>query len=51
MYKNPMPNHVSSNGSVNALETRGPKTLKVSLNRVYKMMVKARYKKENYEDE
>jgi len=47
---NPLPNHTSSSGSVNALEVDDPKSLKVSLDRFYEMLVKIRYKKGSYKE-
>jgi hypothetical protein len=37
--------HTLSNGPVNALEREGPMSLKVSLDKVYKILIEARYKK------
>jgi hypothetical protein len=47
---NPLSNHVISSGSVNALAMKDPRSLNVSRNRVYKMLVEARYKKGSYEE-
>jgi hypothetical protein len=47
--KNPIPNHASSSGLINALEVEDLMSLKVSLGRVYKMLVKTGYKKDSYE--
>jgi hypothetical protein len=41
---NPLPNHASGSGSVNMLEVEHLKILKVSMDRIYQMMVDARYK-------
>jgi hypothetical protein len=45
MNTNPLLNQVTGTGTVNALETIDPKTLKVSLDEIYKMLVKAGYRK------
>jgi hypothetical protein len=37
---NPLPNHVSGNGSINALEVKCPGSLKVPMERIYELMVK-----------
>jgi hypothetical protein len=42
---NPLPNHASGSGSVNMLEIEHSKILKVPIDRIYQMMVDARYKK------
>ena len=47
--KNPIPNHASSSGLINALEVEDLMSLKVSLGRVYKMLVKTGYKKDSCE--
>jgi hypothetical protein len=41
---NPLPNHASGSGSVNMLEIEHSKILKVPMDRIYQMMVDARYK-------
>jgi hypothetical protein len=45
MSMHPLPNHASSSGSVNALEVEYLRSLKILMNKVYEMMVKAGYKK------
>jgi hypothetical protein len=45
MNTNTLPNHVTGCKTANALETKGPMSLKVSLNKIYEMLVKAEYKK------
>jgi hypothetical protein len=44
MNTNPLPNHASGSGFVNMLEIKHSKILKVSMDRIYQMMVDARYK-------
>jgi len=41
---NPLPNHASGSGFVNMLEIEHSKILKVSMDRIYQIMVDARYK-------
>lgn len=48
MNKNSL--HNMGSRSVNTLETEGPRSLKVSLDRIYKMLVEARYKEDSYKD-
>ena len=50
MNTNPLPNHVTSNGVVNALEIGGFKVLKVSINEIYKILIKAGYRKSDCEN-
>jgi hypothetical protein len=50
MNTNPLPNHATGNISINMLETKGLRSLKVYLDKIYKMLVEARYKKDSYED-
>jgi hypothetical protein len=45
MSTNSLPNHASGSGSVNALEVEYLRSLKILMNKVYEMMVKAGYKK------
>ena len=40
---NPLPIHVVGNGSVNTFDTRYPKSLKVLMEKVYQMLIRARY--------
>jgi hypothetical protein len=47
---NPLPNHTSSSGSINTLKADYPRSLKVSLDRIYEMLMKAEYKKGSYEE-
>ena len=50
MNTNPLPDHATGNISINMLETKGLRSLKVYLDKIYKMLVEARYKKDSYED-
>lgn len=50
MNTNPLPNHATGNISINMLETEGLRSLKVYLDKIYKMLVEARYKKNSFED-
>jgi hypothetical protein len=43
MNTNPLPNYIMGSISVNILETESPRSLNVSLDRIYKMLVEARY--------
>jgi hypothetical protein len=45
MNTNPLPNHATSSGIKNVLNTIGLRTLKVFMDKIYKMFVKARYRK------
>jgi hypothetical protein len=45
MSTNPLLNHASGSGSVNALEVEYLRSLKILMNKVYEMMVKLGYKK------
>ena len=45
MNTNTLPNHFTGSKIINALETKGLMSLKVSLNKIYEMLVKAEYKK------
>ena len=40
---NPIPNHASGSGSVNALEVEHPRSPKVLMNKIYQMMVNTGY--------
>ena len=40
---NPLPIHAAGSGSVNMLDTRYPKSLKVPMEKVYQMLIRARY--------
>ena len=44
MNTNLLPNHVAGSGAVNALDTRGLRTLKVLLDGIYEMLEKTRYR-------
>lgn len=48
MSTNPLPNHVSGSGSVNALKVKDPMRLKIHMDRVYEMMAKVGHKKGSY---
>jgi hypothetical protein len=50
MNTNSLPNHATSSISINMLETEGLRSLTLYLDRIYKMLVEARYKKDSYED-
>jgi len=44
MNTNPLPNYVTGSKTANALEIEGPMSLKMSLNKIYEMLVKTEYK-------
>lgn len=45
MNTNSLPNHATGSRSIKVLETEGLKSLNVSLDNIYKMLVETRYKK------
>jgi hypothetical protein len=45
MNTNPLPNHATYGGTVNVLKTTGSRTLKVFIDEINEMLIKARYKK------
>jgi hypothetical protein len=50
MNTNPLPNHITSSETVYALEIKGFRTLKVSMDEIYKILVKAGYRKSGCEN-
>jgi hypothetical protein len=50
MNTNSLPYHAMGSGIVNALETKSPRSLKVSLDGIYEMLVKTRHKKGSYQN-
>lgn len=39
-----LPNHVSGSGSLNALEAKWQRSIKIPMDKIYEMLIKARYK-------
>lgn len=50
MNTNNFPNHATNGGTIYALETRGPNTLKLSLDGIYEMLVKDGYRNKIYKN-
>jgi len=50
MNTNPLPNYVTGSKTANALEIEGPMSLKMSLNKIYEMLVKTEYKEGSWEN-
>jgi len=49
MNTNPLPNHITSSEIINALEIKGFRTLKVSMDEIYKILIKDGYMKSGCE--
>jgi hypothetical protein len=50
MNTNLLFNHATGNGIVNELDTRGLRTLKVSMDEICEKLVKTRYRRSSYEN-